>query len=81
MNLKPLHNKVVIKSIPSETTSPTGIILNSADEPDRAQVLAIGPDVHEVEIGDIVLLDWNKVVKSDDYFVIKVDDIVFIYGE
>ena len=47
----------------------------------RAKVIAIGPDVDEVAIDDVVLLDWNKAIKSGDQYVITVDNIVFIYGE
>lgn len=80
MNLKPLHNKVVIERIESSTMSSGGIIINRSGEPDRARVLAVGPDVDEVSVGDIVLLDWNKAVTSEDCYVITVDNIVFIYG-
>ena len=79
MNLNPLHNKVVIERIESSTMSSGGIIINRSGEPDRAKVLAIGPDVDEVAVGDIVLLDWNKAVPAAEYYVVTVDNIVFIY--
>ena len=46
-----------------------------------AKVIAIGPEVTEVNEGDVVLCDWNKAVKTDDFFVIKEDDIVFVHED
>jgi co-chaperonin GroES (HSP10) len=79
--MRPLHNKVIVERIQNNTVSSGGIILNRSEEPDRAKVIAIGPDVDEVAIDDVVLLDWNKAIKSGDQYVITVDNIVFIYGE
>ena len=79
--MKPLQNKVIVQRIENQALSSGGIILNKSEEPDRAKVIAIGPDVDEVSIDDVVLLDWNKAVKAGDFYVITVDNIVFIYGE
>ena len=81
MNIKPLLNKIVIKRIEGSKQTESGIILRHTEEPDRAEVMAIGPDVDEVEVGDIVLLNWNAAIKSGDYYVITIDQVVFIYGE
>jgi co-chaperonin GroES (HSP10) len=79
--MRPLHNKVIVERIPGETTTSSGIVLQRSDEVDKAKVIAIGPDVEEVSVGDTVLLDWNRAVKAGDNFVITVDNIVLIYGE
>jgi co-chaperonin GroES (HSP10) len=79
--MKPLQNKVIVQRVQNQAVSSGGIILNRSEEPDRAKVIAIGPDVDEVSVGDVVLLDWNKAIKSSDFYVITVDNIVFIYGE
>jgi co-chaperonin GroES (HSP10) len=79
--MKPLHNKVVIQRIENDKTSLSGIILSSSGEPDRAKVIAVGPEVTEVSVDDIVMLDWNKAIKFDDSYVITVDNIVFVYEE
>ena len=79
--MRPLHNKVIVERIPGETTTSSGIVLKRSDEVDKAKVIAIGPDVEEVSVGDTVLLDWNRAVKAGDNFVITVDNIVLIYGE
>lgn len=81
MNIKPLGNRVVIERLEGSKQTESGIILKRTEEPDRAKILAIGPDVTEVEVGDIVLLNWNAAVKSGDNYVITIDHVVFIYGE
>ena len=79
--MRPLHNKVIVERIPGENVTSSGIVLQRSNEVDKAKVIAIGPDVDEVSVGDIILLDWNKAVKAGDNFVITVDNIVLIYGE
>jgi co-chaperonin GroES (HSP10) len=81
MNITPLGNRIVIERLEGSKKTESGIILKSSDEPDRAKVISIGPKVDEVEVGDIVLLNWNAAVKSGDYYVITIDHVVFIYGE
>jgi len=61
--MKPLQNKVLIERILGEKMSMGGIILHRSDAPDYAKVLAIGPDVDEVYVGETVLVNWNSAVK------------------
>lgn len=77
----PLHNKVIVQQIENQSVSSGGIILNRSEEPDRARVVAVGPDVDEVSVDEIVLIDWNKAVKAGDFHVVTVDNIVFVYEE
>jgi len=79
MNMKPLHNKIIVQRIPGETVTESGIVLQRSTEVDRAKVVAIGPDVDEVEVGDIVLLDWNKAIKSGEFYLLTIDNVVFVY--
>jgi co-chaperonin GroES (HSP10) len=81
MNIKPLHDKVLIERLENIKETASGIILRHSEEPDRAKVLAVGPDVDEVQVGDIVQPDWGKVVPAEDSFLIKIADIAYIYGE
>jgi co-chaperonin GroES (HSP10) len=83
MNYKPLHDKVLVieNEKPKETAS--GIYLGDArgDENTRAgTVLAVGPDVTEVAVGDVVYPMWTKakVVKDNDLFlgILSQDDIL-----
>lgn len=79
--MRPLHNKVIVERIPGETKTASGIVLQRSSEPDRARILAVGPDVQDVSVGEVVLLDWNQAVPTGDKYVIKEDGIVFVYEE
>jgi chaperonin GroES len=81
MNIKPLGNRIVIERVEGSKQTESGIILKSSNEPDKAKVVSIGPKVDEVEVGDVILVNWNAAVKSGDYYVITIDHVVFIYGE
>lgn len=80
--IRPLGNKVLVERIQAEKTSSGGIILKRTDGPDRAKILAIGPEVTEVSVGEIALINWNSASKADgDTYVVPVDEIVFIYED
>ena len=79
MNVKPLHKKVLVAEIKAETKSESGIILDSANsvrESKRGSVLAIGPEVTSVKVGDTILLDWTKAsaVKVNDAQRVMIDE-------
>ena len=40
MNLRPLHDRVIVKRIESETTTASGIVIpdNAAEKPDQGEV-------------------------------------------
>ena len=87
-NYKPLRDKVLVieNEKPKETAS--GIYLGEArgDENTRAgTVLAIGPNVTEVKVGDIVYPMWTlaKVVKEGDLYLglLSQDDILAVQEE
>lgn len=92
MNLKPLADRVVIKTDKPEETTKSGIILtNSAKEkPQVATVIAVGPGVKEngvltpmnVKVGDKVLTSkyGGTEVKVDDeeYTIVRESDILAI---
>lgn len=80
MNIKPLGNKVAVERIAGEKSTASGIILRSTQDPDRAVITAIGPDVTEVNIGDQVLLNWNMATKFDgEMYIIPITEVIFVY--
>ena len=81
MNIVPLKNKVVVERLENVNATASGIILTSSPEPDKAKILSIGPDVEDVSVGDVVLLDWNAAVPIDNKYVVPATSIVFIYGD
>jgi co-chaperonin GroES (HSP10) len=85
MNITPLKKKVLVAENRSEQKTDSGIILEgttSARDSKQGTVLAIGPDVTMVKVGDVILLEWNKaqVVKIGDAqrVIVSEDDIVAV---
>lgn len=86
MNIIPLHKKVLVAENISEVKSDQGIILTDAAstrDSKTGTVLAIGPEVTEVAVGDKILLDWAKasVVKVDGAMRVMINeaDIVAVF--
>jgi chaperonin GroES len=90
MKLRPLHDRVIVKRIDSETKTASGIVIpdNAAEKPDQGEVLAVGPgrknDKGEispisVKVGDRVLFGkysgQTVKVDGDELLVMKEDDL------
>jgi co-chaperonin GroES (HSP10) len=85
MDIKPMKKKVLIAENRGEVKSEAGIILDDAKsvrESKTGTVLAIGPDVTAVQVGDKVYLEWNKakIVKIGDAqrVIVEEEDIVAV---
>jgi chaperonin GroES len=61
MNFRPLHDRVVVKRVDSETKTAGGIIIpdTAAEKPQLGDVIAVGPGARD-EAGKIVPLDVKK---------------------
>jgi co-chaperonin GroES (HSP10) len=88
MEVKPLHKKVLVAQNKDEVKTESGIILDDAlsvRESRTGTIMAIGPEVTLVEVGDKVLLEWNKaqVVKIGDAqrVIIEEDNIVAVFDK
>ena len=79
--MRPLHNKVLIERQAAERITSGGIVLQSSEGPDRGKVLAVGPDAKEVQVGEVVLLNWNAAVKAGDNYIVPQDQIVLVFEE
>jgi chaperonin GroES len=90
MNLRPLHDRVIVKRLDQETTTASGIVLPeaAAEKPDQGEVLAIGNGkimedgkVRQlaVKVGDRVLFGKysGQAVKIDgnEYLVMREEDL------
>ena len=92
MKIRPLFDRVVIKSIDSSETTKSGIVLPGAakEKPQMAEVIAIGPGGNvdgkevamQVKVGDKVLYSKyaGNEVKLDgtEYIVIRQSDILAV---
>ena len=93
MNLRPLHDRVIIKRLSSETKTASGLVIpdNAAEKPDQGEVIAVGPGKRDdsgkvipmdVKIGDRVLFGKyaGQTVKmnDDELMVMREEDIMAI---
>ena len=63
MNIVPMNDRVLVAENKKENKTESGIILEGArgvGDTAKATVLAIGPDVKEVKVSDVILIDWAK---------------------
>lgn len=63
MAFRPLGKKVLVGENKRENQTASGIIIEGSDrhgESRTGTVVAIGPEVTAVAVGDKVLLDWSK---------------------
>ena len=91
MNIRPLHDRVILKRMEEETTSPGGIVIpdSAAEKPVRGEVVAAGKG-KRLESGDVIPLDvkvGDKVlfgkysgtevkVNGEDLLVMREEDIM-----
>lgn len=93
MNIRPLHDRVVVRRMEEETTSAGGIVLpgSAAEKPAQGEVVAIGKgkildngDVRplDLQVGDKVLFSkyGGTEVKVDDeeLLIMREDDITAV---
>ncbi|MEC5216599.1 chaperonin GroES [Actimicrobium sp. GrIS 1.19] len=93
MNLRPLHDRVIVKRLDQETKTASGLIIPeaAAEKPDQGEVLAIGNGKIledgkvrplDVKVGDRVLFGKysGQTVKIDgeELIVMKEEDIFAI---
>jgi chaperonin GroES len=91
MKFRPLHDRVVVKRVDSETKSSGGIIIpdTAAEKPMQGKIIAVGPGARN-EHGEIVKLDvksgdtvlfgkWSGTevkIDGDDLLIMKESDIM-----
>jgi chaperonin GroES len=93
MNLKPLHDRIIVEAAEKESTTASGIILpdSAQEKPLRGTVLAVGPGKRldsgqlapvEVNAGDTVLYGkysgTEVTVDGKDYVILRSDDILAV---
>ena len=72
-------NNIIITRIAPEKTTSSGIILQSVEGPDYGKVQSVGKLVNEVQVGDSVLLNWNKAHQvADETFAVPITEVIAI---
>jgi chaperonin GroES len=93
MNLRPLHDRVIIKRMEEERTSPGGIVIpdSAAEKPSKGEVIAAGNGKRtdsgeviamDVKVGDKVLFGkysgTEVKVEGEDLLVMREEDIMAV---
>ncbi len=91
MNIRPLHDRVLVKRMEEETTSAGGIVIpdSAAEKPQRGEIVAAGNGKRldsgeivplEVKVGDTVLFGKYSGTEikelGDGMIVMREDDIM-----
>lgn len=91
MNIRPLHDRVVVKRMEEARTSAGGIVIpdSATEKPARGEIIAVGKgkvaengDVRalDVKVGDVVLFGkfagTEVKVDGDEVLIMREDDIM-----
>ena len=89
MQIRPLHDRVIVKRL--ERTTASGIVIpdNAGEKPDQGEVIAVGPGKRDeagkllpmdVKVGDRVLFGkysgQNVKVDGEEFLVMREEDIM-----
>ena len=93
MKIRPLHDRVIVKRLEEERTSPGGIVIpdSAAEKPSQGKVVAIGKGkiledgsvrALDVKVGDKILFGkysgTEVKVDGDDLLVMREEDIMAV---
>jgi chaperonin GroES len=96
MNLRPLHDRVIVKRLDQETKTASGLIIPdaAAEKPDQGEILAVGNGKVqengtirplEVKVGDRVLFGkysgQTVKVNGDELLVMREEDIMAVVAQ
>jgi chaperonin GroES len=96
VEMRPLHDRVLVKRVPREATSKGGIIIpdSAKEKPQEGQVVAVGPGRRD-DNGRIVPLDVAKgdrilfgkysgsdvEINGEEHLIIQETDILGVIGK
>ena len=95
MNIRPLHDRVVVKRLEAKEQIRGGIIIpdTAKEKPQEAEVIAVGPgkvledgkrSAMDVKAGDRILIGKysGSEIKLDDqeYVIVREDEILAVVG-
>ncbi len=96
MQLRPLHDRVVVRRLEAEEKTAGGIIIpdTAKEKPQQGEVVAVGPGVRDengkitpldVKVGDRVLFGkWSGTevrIDGEDLLIMKESDIMGVLEE
>ena len=95
LKFRPLHDRVVVRRVESETKTAGGIIIpdNAQEKPQEGEIVSVGSGARDesgklvpldVKAGDRVLFGkWSGTevkISGEDYLIMKESDIMGVVG-
>ena len=96
MRIRPLHDRIVVKRVEEELSSPSGIVIpdTAAEKPVRGEVIAVGNGKMldngelrplDVKVGDQVLFGkyggTEVKVEREELLVLSEDDVMGVFEQ
>lgn len=82
MDVRPLRKKVALKEFIVESKSSSGLVLmGSLEATPEFGVVAIGPEVTEVKVGDRVMIEMGRGHIVEDMLIIEEQFITAVIDE
>jgi len=93
MKIRPLHDRVIVKRLEEERTSPGGIVIpdSAAEKPSQGKIVAVGKGkiledgsvrALDVKVGDKILFGkysgTEVKVDGDDLLVMREEDVMAV---
>ncbi len=75
--IRPLRSNVLLRASEAPQTSSYGIIITNVGK-DEAEVVAIGSEVKEIKIGDVVRYDVASSRKVEQYIMCREADVLCV---
>jgi chaperonin GroES len=94
MKIRPLHDRVIVKRLEEERTSPGGIVIpdSAAEKPVQGKIMAVGKGkiledgtvrALDVKVGDRILFGkysgTEVKIDGDDLVVMREEDVMAIF--
>jgi len=94
MNIRPLHDRVVVKRMEEERTTASGIVIpdSATEKPSRGKILAVGAGkvtdsgevrAMDVKVGDHVLFGkfagTEIKIDGEELLIMREDDIIGVF--
>ena len=82
MNFKPLGERLLVKTVEEAKTTASGIIIpdNAKEKPNRAEVVAVGSEVKDLNVGDTVVYGkysgTELSLEGTSYMVLELTDVL-----
>ena len=94
MKIRPLHDRVIIRRMEEERTSPGGIVIpdTAAEKPIKGEVIAVGKGMIlengeirqlDLKVGDKILFGkysgTEVKIDGDDFLVMREEDVMAVF--